>query len=71
MEAMPKHDAWDWPMLLYVGTVILGMSEAKFWRTTPRKLNALAKVHSDLNSSGADEDDKCDTASTGYIDQIF
>jgi len=30
---------------MYLGTVILGMSEAEFWRCTPRKLMALTDVH--------------------------
>lgn len=65
---MPVDDAWDWPMLLYVGTVILKRPESHFWRMTPRKLNALTKVHVEINSPG---ESKANKPTTGYIDQIF
>ncbi|WP_206704656.1 hypothetical protein [Paenibacillus alvei] len=32
-----------------MGTVLLGMSEAVFWRCTPRKLFALWEVHKRVN----------------------
>jgi hypothetical protein len=35
---------------MYIGTVILGMSEEKFWRTTPRKLMALFNVHMEIQT---------------------
>ena len=64
---MPFDDAWDWPFLLYVCTVILKRSEAEFWKMRPRKLNELAKVHVMVNS-----DSESNTkAKPGYIDQIF
>lgn len=41
---------WNWLWLYYLGTVVLGMSEAEFWRCTPRKLFALAEVHLKVHS---------------------
>jgi hypothetical protein len=46
---------WDWALYFYVGTVILQMSPRYFWRCTPRKFNALCRVHARLNSTGDDE----------------
>lgn len=67
---MPTGDAWDWPTLLYIGTVILRRSEREFWRMTPRKLNALAAVHVELHSGGKTKHNGEDVQ-YGYIDQIF
>lgn len=62
---MPLDDAWDWPYLLYTGTIILKMSEQYFWRLTPRKLNALVKVHMEVNN-GKETEQK-----PKFIDQIL
>jgi uncharacterized phage protein (TIGR02216 family) len=72
-NSMPRDDPWDWPLLLYVGTVILKMSEGKFWRITPRKLNILAETHVRLNTPKSDKNTKFSGKVTqvGYIDQIF
>lgn len=34
------------------------MTPRMFWRTTPRKFQALCLVHKDLNSSGEERKDK-------------
>jgi hypothetical protein len=56
------------------------MSPAMFWKITPRKFNALCKVHVDLNSPGkGTRNAKSTSASSGegvgspdsYIDQIL
>lgn len=65
MEAMPEDDAWDWPFLYYVGTVLLNMPERAFWRIMPRKLNELAQVHAQLNGSGETKPQK------HFIDEIM
>lgn len=67
---MPKNDGWDWPLLLYVGTVILRRTEKQFWRMTPRKLNALTKAHIEINSPDKNKSKK-QGARAGYIDQVF
>lgn len=67
---MPEDDAWDWPVLLYVGTVILRRTEKAFWRMSPRKLNALSNAHIELNSSSEDKPKKT-AQTTGYIDQVL
>lgn len=65
--ATPVNEAWDWPFLLYVGTVLLRRSEMHFWRMTPNKLRALAKVHSVVN--GGEEEDSAQKE--GFIDNII
>lgn len=68
---MPIDDAWDWPILLYVGTVTLKRSERAFWRMTPRKLNALAKAHVRLNSSDEENESSTKSNKVGYIDNVI
>jgi hypothetical protein len=68
---MPFEDAWDWPLIVYVGTKILKMSEGKLWRTTPRKFQALLAVHAELNDSKDSENKKGNESHMGYIDQII
>lgn len=51
------------------------MSEEKFWNCTPRKLNALLKVHAIVNG-GDDEDTKPtpkgqQKSKVQYIDQVL
>lgn len=66
---MPRGDAWDWPLLLYTATVLLKRTEKQFWRMSPRKLQALVKVHVDLNNGDTETDEP--KAKQGFIDQIF
>jgi hypothetical protein len=43
------------------------MSEEKFWKTTPRKLNALLKIHMEVQGSeGGSSDNR---VKPGFIDQ--
>jgi len=41
------------------------MDEEKFWKTTPRKLSALLKVHAKVNSAPEKGDDDF-----AYIDEL-
>lgn len=69
---MPADDGWDWPILLYVGTVILKRSEGAFWRMTPRKFNALLEAHARINNPEGDGSAKAaDKPQTGFIDQVI
>ena len=71
---MPEDDAWDWPLLLYAGTVILNRSEREFWRMSPRKLRALSTIHVELNSQDSKKGGKSPkqpSVKKGYIDQVF
>lgn len=68
---MPVNDSWDWPKLLYIGTVLLRRTEGQFWRMTPRKLNALARAYIAMNPSGDSKETTKGGATTGYIDQVF
>ncbi|MNW55195.1 hypothetical protein D3C74_328430 [compost metagenome] len=47
--AQEENKGWEWDWLYYMGTVLLGMSEAVFWRCTPRKLFALWAIHRKVN----------------------
>lgn len=44
-----SDDPWEWDWLYYIGTVLLRMSEAVFWRCTPRKFFALWAIHRKIN----------------------
>jgi hypothetical protein len=57
-------------LLLYVATVVLKRSERQFWKMSPRKLNALVKVHIKMNNSDEDEDSP-EKTKHGFIDQVF
>ena len=47
------REGWDWAWLLFLGTNILKMPEEQFWRSTPKKLQALFKVY--VSVSGVEE----------------
>jgi uncharacterized phage protein (TIGR02216 family) len=49
---------WDWPLLYYIGTVILNMTEEEFWKCTPRKLFALLKVQGEVNNNPVQQQNK-------------
>lgn len=70
---MPIQSSWDWGFLYYVGTVLLNMPSPVFWKTNPRKLNILSKIHAELNSPRPKGKGKNNTSSskTGYIDQVL
>lgn len=70
---MPLDSSWEWELLYYTGTVILGMSPIVFWKSTPRKLNILVKTYFELNDSGGGKSGKAETSSQrkGFIDQVF
>lgn len=70
VEEAIASEEWDWVSLFYAGTTILGLSEESFWKATPRKLNALTKIHMELNSQ--EETQKTKKAEqTGFIDQLW
>ncbi|MNH36438.1 hypothetical protein D3C79_972270 [compost metagenome] len=73
---MPEDDSWDWPVIMYVATVILKRPEREFWRMTPRKFKALTDAHVEMNTP-PDEKNKMQgtkdprkNVRRGYIDQI-
>ena len=74
---MEPEDPWDWPFLMYVGTVILRRTDKQFWRMSPRKLSALAEVHADVNNPDGAPGGRGTSKSNGigqptaYIDQIM
>jgi hypothetical protein len=48
------------------------MPEEKFWTTTPRTLNALAKVHRDINSPPKESSGSATPGQKkGFIDQVL
>lgn len=67
----PLQDGWDWPFIIYVGTVWLRRSEEEVWNMTPKKLYALLKVHIDLESAKSGSTKKPSGQAKGtYIDNI-
>lgn len=68
--SIPQNEKWDWAWLYYMGTVLLQMPEAVFWRCTPRKLFALWKVHKRYH--GLDKEEAAQAAvPPGFIDQFI
>jgi hypothetical protein len=63
---MKESDGWDWEVIKYAGTVILGKSEQEFWYSTPREICALMAVHNEVNNPKKNDDWN---TPTGYIDQ--
>lgn len=68
--AIDKSDGWDWGWLDYIGTVLLGMSEAVFWRCTPRRFFTLWTHHKRFN--GLEEKETAEQAAArAWIDQFI
>lgn len=65
-------DNWDWPFIVYAGTVLLRRSEDEVMRMTPRKFNALLKVHSfiEQQKAGARSKGNAQQQTVGFIDNI-
>ncbi|MDT8718982.1 hypothetical protein IAI10_20215 [Clostridium sp. 19966] len=49
---------------MYIWTTLLGFSEESFWKSTPKKLNALYEIHCEVNGIKNEEE-------KGYIDDII
>lgn len=62
---MSEESTWDWPLLYYISTVVLNMSEKRFWTLQPKMLFTLAALHSELNSSDKKE------KPNAFIDQLI
>jgi len=65
-----EDDGWDWPFMLFFGTVELRMTEEQFWNTTPRKFRALSDAAIEYKQLLYDSSDKKAEPEIGYIDQI-
>ncbi|MCX7905025.1 MAG: hypothetical protein N2486_11020, partial [Caloramator sp.] len=57
-------EGWDWEWLFYLGKNLLKMTEEQFWKSTPKKLQALFNVYKRVN--GIEEEEELD-----YIDNII
>lgn len=68
-QPTPDQEGWDWAWIYYIGTVLLGMSEAVFWRCTPKKLFALWDAHKKYH--GLEDGAEQAKTSTSYIDQFI
>jgi len=70
----PLKDGWDWPFIIYAGTVLLRRSEDEVWNMTPRKLYALLNVYSDLEKAKWGSNDNPSKPGQkpqqGYIDNL-
>ena len=56
--------------MLFFGTVVLGMSEERFWNTTPRKFRALSDAAMEFKQMLYGSGEKKVEPEFGYIDQI-
>ena len=56
--------------MLFFGTVVLGMSEERFWNTTPRKFRALTDAAIEYNQMLYGSSNNKVNTQFGYIDQI-
>ena len=67
-----SKDGWDWPFIIYVGTVWLNRTEEETMRMTPRKLQALLKVHYYIEKQkmGSGKHKGKDNVASGFIDKI-
>ena len=67
-----KKDDWDWPFIIYVGTVWLNRTEEEVWKLTPRKLQALLNVHYEIKRQqfGGKGSNPINNAVNGFIDTI-
>lgn len=70
MASNPQKDGYDWPFIIYAGTVILRRTEDDVWNMTPRKLYALLKVHSELNDINGKTGTAGQNTKDGFIDSI-
>ena len=68
-QTQTEADSWNWPYMLYAGTVWLKLTEEQFWDMLPIKFMALLKVHQDINSAPGKGTETQKTA-TAYIDQV-
>ncbi|MFU1797463.1 hypothetical protein ACM1RC_26595 [Paenibacillus azoreducens] len=66
-----EDTGWDWDWLYYMGTVLLNMSEAVFWRSSPRKLFALWAVHKKYNGLETGNDQEVSRATEAWLDQYI
>jgi len=56
IESHTESRKWDWEWLFYLGTNLLRMTEEKFWKSTPKKLQALFKIYKTVNGIEDNED---------------
>lgn len=63
-----------------MGTVVLNMTEQQFWKSTPRKLSALSRIHAEVNNPEgvknsqkgmAFKSNKFKNVQKGFIDQVW
>lgn len=56
---------------MYVSVTLLNMSEEAFWRSTPKKINALYRIHRHFNGWDQDKDEHGNDDEKVYtIDQV-
>jgi hypothetical protein len=75
---MPTNDGWDWPWMLFTGTILLGFSEREFWEMTPLKFRTLWDCQREYDemrysSSGNNKSGRrsnVNKVQDGFIDQI-
>jgi hypothetical protein len=60
-------DSWDWPLLYYIGTVILQMQPTIFWKHTPRAISALMDIFVETKQGST----KSSGVRDGFIDEVL
>lgn len=75
-SAQPKHNQnmqWNWTYFYHIGTALLNMTEAAFWRCTPVKFLALWKEYRRFNGLDKDleQQTKEQQAQQAWIDQYI
>lgn len=57
---------FDW--FFYISTTILNLTEEEFWKSTPRKIGALWRIHAKFNGWKFKEENEQEERL--YIDQV-
>ncbi|MGM1048404.1 MAG: hypothetical protein ACQEXX_20005 [Bacillota bacterium] len=67
-----EEKEWDWSWFYYMGTVLLNMPEAVFWRSTPRKLFSLWETHKKVNGlDQAEKPNKASSQAQAFVDHYL
>lgn len=72
-DSSTEKNEWNWTYFYHIGTVLLNMQEAVFWRCTPVKLLALWKEYRRFNGldKAVEQQTKEQQAQQAFIDQYI
>lgn len=60
----------DFDYFFYIGKVVMGLTEEEFWRSTPRKINALYRIHRRFNGWDKGKEDEDEGERVYHIDEV-